>query len=188
MFALALAPAGLLLWAATDPNLYYILMEWLMSALACLAVGMIHGVWFAIRWTVVSAHAQPRSMVWPDGRRWRALWALVLAAVLLVVMKVPLYAGFLVSRTALEALRGEAGAALAAAGATAPVRWAPVRATPSTAGIHQVTSVDFYGDALMFRVGGEGGFAHSPNGESEIAYNAGQCGRLWGDWYWFSED
>ena len=35
---------------------------------------------------------------------------------------------------------------------------------------------------------GEGGFAYLPGGESELRYNAGDHGHLWGAWYWFSED
>ena len=39
--------------------------------------------------------------------------------------------------------------------------------------------------AIMFRFGprAEGGFAYLPNGPSELVYNSGDHGRLWGPWY-----
>ena len=58
-------------------------------------------------------------------------------------------------------------------------------------GLYVVESVDLYDDGtVMIRTNPsmEGGFAHSPLGESRLMYNSGDAGRLWGSWYWFSED
>ena len=183
VMALSLAPAAWIAWVATDPQLYYMGGSGFLSAFACILLLILHFAWRAARRLVLRRCGHPVSVRPVDDRtRWRNVWIVTAVTVKLVLWEVPPRLAFLAHRPAFERLVAEVRSN-APSCTTLPGRhvgiytlgtWSPAEAN---------------GAAIMFRFeGNEGGFAYSPRGPSELRYNSGDAGRLWGDWYWFSED
>ena len=181
VLALALVPAAWLVWVSTDPELYYMGMSGFASALACFGVAAVQAGWIWTRWSVIRQREQPPDVRGDDRGRWRVLWCATAVVVAMVLVQVPLRLSFLAHQRAFERLVAEVQSNAPSA-ATLPGRGVGIY----TLGTFNPAEAN--GRAVMFRVGDEGGFANLPGGESELRYNEGDHGRLWGAWYWFSED
>lgn len=179
-YACALAPFAWVFWIATSPQLYYMFGEYFLCVPALLAVGLVYAVRFLARWHAAHSAGLPQAAFWVDRRRWRGVWYLAGVAVLIVVLKVPMRVGFLLSRPALERIAKTA-------------RANPAAAIPSRAGIYEVLSADDYGpesghSVLICTSDEGGGFRYSPEGPTYFGYNPGDEGHLSGPWYWYSSD
>jgi hypothetical protein len=181
-YVCALTPTAWVLWQAIDPQLYYMFAQYFLAAVGLLLMKGIHFTWSFTKLGVARSLGQPLSIVANDRRRWRRLWRVAAFGLLLVVFKVPMRLGFLISQRALNALAQEV-----LDNPKVPI--APDRRV----GLYTVASV--YHDpkdppsvVIRLNPSQEGGFAYSPAGAHHFAYNAGDSGRLWDQWYWFSED
>jgi hypothetical protein len=186
MFVVMLAPFVAALWLATDPQLYYLFAEYFLCAAALLVSAVVGVTRLGARSFVVRG-MRPLPSVWaPDRRRWRLVARLAAAAVLAVVLKVPMRLAFFVSQPALALIVRQ-------------VSSNPSVAIPAgtRAGLYEVLEPTDYGAndgsrgppvILICTSPGGGGFRYSPQGLAHFGYNPGDEGHLWGPWYWYSSD
>jgi GMP reductase len=131
--ALPLLP---LLWIATDPMLYRMLGQYLLSGFTLVPVAAVHAGWHGTKSWLAHRHGQPESVVKDDLRRWRRVWWFAAGVVLLVVFKVPMRVAFLAARPALERIALQA-------------RAAPAAPLPVRAGIYTVAGVEDHGVPIV---------------------------------------
>ena len=168
-------------WLATDPQVYYMGGSCCLSLPLVMLAGFTQLTRMRLRRRIIRERGLQRRLARPDLRRWLILWLIPSFTMLLILFQVPIYAGFLVSHRAFERLRRDVQSDPPAPQPTGGER----------VGIYRLDAalpVDTWERCIAFRTGPEGGFAFSPGGPKEIPYNEGDCGRLWGEWYWFSED
>ena len=172
--ALPLLP---LLWIATDPMIYGMFGEYLLSGFTLVPVAAVCAGWLGIKSWLVQRHGQPESVLKADVRRWRPVGWFAAGVVLLVLLKVPLRVAFLASRPALERVAAQA-------------RAAPAAPFPARAGWYRITDVeDHYGMILIFTDDSHAnGFRHSPHSRGRYGWGGGEEGRVFGPWYWFNSD
>jgi hypothetical protein len=173
----AALPLFPLLWIATDPVLYQMLGQYLLSGFTLVPVAAVCAGWLGIKSWLVQRHGQPESVLKADVRRWRRVGWFAVGVVLLVLFKVPMRVAFLAARPALERIAVQA-------------RAAPAAPLPGRAGIYMVAGVEDHGHVLMIftHPSREVGFWYSPDFSGPYGYNPGDEGDLVGPWHWFNTD
>lgn len=172
-----LAPA---FWWATDPQLYYMVFEYILAGAMLAAVGIVQFFRSLPKWILLARLGQSAAPA-NDRLHWRVIWRVSVVAVLLVVFKVPMRLAFLASQPAFERTVD-----LLRANPAAPLAGARI-------GIYTVHDYSDYGtveapNILIHTSVYGGGFRYSPGGPKRFGYNPGDEGHLWGPWYWFSTD
>lgn len=181
MFLCIGSACGGLLYLGLYPSLYY--MGDFFFLIVLWGAGVLAFVfrWY-VRGFVLFLHRLPdRPLI--DLRRWILLGCLLLLTTTLILTRVQLRIGFLTAWPGLHQL---------AAGVN-PNRGLVLPAD-QRCGLYVISSTNTRrcnipgGIIFMLANDRESGIIYSPNGIDGLAYNSGNKGRLFGDWYWMTED
>ena len=184
--ALGLLVLGLL-WLGLHPSFYYMvglllvpLAWWVMLVVLVLRIGVQN---FMVRRHQVPAQKRIGAVL-----RYAYLIGIFVAATILLIFAVPMKMGFLTAEPTLSRLVNEDNLALS------PRLIEDVRAGPYVVSAQATTSRRKDRSDLNKRVvfilanDHEAGFIYSPTGIDDLAYNEGNKGHLFGNWYWMKED
>ena len=166
-----------MLWEARYPSFYYMTFVFLLVML----------------WAVVAAVVSVRSVIAGMGTLltgrpvvstgWRGVVALITLVSVVIVLKLPLHAGFALARTDLDRAVQEDQQP----GDTFHLS----RYQYGIYGIHQTARRRcHHKDRIYFELATdkESAFIYSPSGIDDLCYNSGSKGHLSGNWYWMAED
>jgi hypothetical protein len=175
LFAAAV-PTLFVLWIAIDPTCYADpLPETALLVFYALAVGAILLVRWIVRMGIAERHQRPApGSMWRDRRARWLLWTVV-GVIAAVILHLPLYAGFWISKPWLDQLAAEC-------------RRDPVafqKTLPRRAGVYEIAGASLHdGEVRFFSGTHSDGFTHDPQARG----GAGGDGRLSSEWSWFSFD
>ena len=174
------ALGGLVLWYAAFPSLYY--LAWLLVVPTLWAVSLLAPVAIALLRVGAARLRGRRLLLETRGQRLLVGWLGLVT--LLVAFGAPLRLHFALARDSLEARRAHHADPPEAPGARPPSRWAGAfyvdRVEP---GRCDEGRIFFWLDNDV-----ESALVYAPEGIDGLCYNRGRTGRLWGGWYWMTED
>ncbi|MHC4426753.1 MAG: hypothetical protein ACYSYV_11755 [Planctomycetota bacterium] len=176
-----------LLWLGLHPSFYYmdglvfVPLAWsVMLVVLVLRIGVQD---FMMRRHQLSAQKRIGIVL-----RYACLIGAFVAATVVLIFAVPMKMGFLIAEPTLSRLVHEDDLALS------PKLVEDVRAGPYAVSAQATNSRREHRSDLSKRVifilanDHEAGFIYSPTGIDDLAYNAGNKGHLFGNWYWMKED
>lgn len=179
--AFAAACSGVVLYLALFPSFYYmawiffLVMLWGIVALAVL--GQSLALVLVATW---KQRALPSSPLQGLG----FIMGMLALVSLLVGLKVPLHASFLLARPELEKAVAEHSDNLDEISRLAKYYHCGIYPIEKAARrCHRQDRIFF-----QFRNDGEAAIIYSKSGIDDLCYNAGAKGHLWGNWYWMKED
>jgi hypothetical protein len=175
---LAIAPVLWLVWIARNPGMYYLLLNIFAAILFGVGSAFVMCVRLGLRMATATSFGQPQR---PPGIREGATAAIVVLVVLAVVFRMPLYLGFLLSKSALDEFRRDLVEHPTAA--RPPVQWVGVYRMDTNMRTRQDGVLQFYLAGSF-----EDGFGYSVTPVEYAGINYGAGSYIGDNWYWFADD